>query len=223
MGGDPGSPTRAADAPLPSAANPDRSANTDARGPASEVLRDLLRDLPPDHFTLAWLSSRLRRSSFGIIVLILALIAMVPGISYVAGLLLLAPAIEMIAGRSAPTFPRRIANRHLPSRHLAAMVRRMLPSLMYVERVIRPRWQLPLSATKRLVGVAVLLLTALLLLTPLPLIQVAPGLVIVLLSVAYVEDDGLILSFGLLATLTLVGASTTAVWGMISAATAIAG
>jgi hypothetical protein len=209
--------------PLPAAANPDRFANTEARGPASEVLQDLLRDLPPDHFTLAWLLGRLHRSAFGIIVLILALIAMVPGISYVAGLLLLAPAIEMIAGRRAPTFPRRIANRQLPTRQLAAMVRRVVPSLTYVERVIRPRWQLPLGATKRLVGVAVLLLTALLLLTPLPLIQVVPGLVIVLLSVAYVEDDGLLLSIGLLATLALVGVSATAVWGMISAATAIAG
>jgi hypothetical protein len=205
------------------AANPDRSANTEARGPASEVLQDLLRDLPPDHFTLAWLSRYLRRGSFGVIVLILALIAMVPGVSYVAGFLLLAPAIEMIAGRRAPTFPRRIADLPLPSRRLAAVVRRVVPSLTYVERVIRPRWRLPLGTSKRLVGVAVLLLTVLLLLTPLPLIQVVPGLIIVALSVAYVEDDGLLLSLGLLATLTLVGASATAVWGMISAATAIAG
>src|ERR1700722_972414 len=62
------------------AANPDRSANTEARGPASEVLQDLLNNLPPDHFTLAWLSRYLRRGSFGVIILILALIAMVPGV-----------------------------------------------------------------------------------------------------------------------------------------------
>jgi hypothetical protein len=43
------------------AANPDRSAHADARGPASEVLQNLLRDLPSDHFTLAWLSRYLRR------------------------------------------------------------------------------------------------------------------------------------------------------------------
>ena len=204
------------------AANPARSANSDARVPASQVLQGLLRDLPPDHFTLAWLSRYLHRGSFGVIILILALIAMVPGISYVAGLLLLAPATEMIAGRSVPTFPRRIADRPLPSRRLAAMVRRVVRSLTYVETVIRPRWQLPLGATKRLFGVATLLLTVLLLLTPLPLIQVVPGLVIVVLSVAYIEDDGLLLSLGLLATLILVGASATAVWGMIRAAAAIA-
>ncbi|HEY1746329.1 MAG TPA: exopolysaccharide biosynthesis protein [Xanthobacteraceae bacterium] len=196
---------------------------TDARGPASEVLQNLLRDLPPDRFTLAWLSKYLDRGSFGVIVLILALIAMAPGLSYVAGLLLLAPAIEMIAGRSAPTFPRRIADRPLPSRRLAGIVQRVVPSLTYVEKVIRPRWQLPLGATERLVGVAVLLLTVLLLLTPLPFIQVVPGLIIVVLAIGYVEDDGLLLSLGLLAALSLVGASATAVWGLISAAAAIAG
>lgn len=193
---------------------PDRSVLV----PASRALQELVDNLPPDHFTLGWLSNHLHRRSFGVVALILALIAMVPGISYVAGLLLWAPAIEMIAGRCAPTFPGRIANRPLPTRHLAVAVRRAVPTLKFLERVIRPRWRVPSGITKRLVGVAVLLLTALLLLTPLPLIQVVPALVIVALSVAYVEDDGLLLSLGLLATLSLVGASLAAVWGIIAGA-----
>jgi hypothetical protein len=185
--------------------------------PASEVLQEMLDSLPPDHFTLGWLSSHLHRRSFGVIVLVLALIAMVPGLSYVAGLLLFAPAIEMITGHSAPTFPDRIANRPLPTRQLALAARRIVPTLKYLERIIGPRWQLPLGATKRLVGAAVFLLTALLLLTPLPFIQVVPGIIIIVLSVAYLEDDGLLLSLGLFATLALLAASAGAVWGMIAA------
>jgi hypothetical protein len=196
-----------------------RSSDSNALIPASEVLLELLDNLPPDHFTLGWLSSHLHRRSFGVIVLVLALIAMVPGISYVAGLLLLVPAIEMAAGRSAPTFPRRIANWSFPTPRLAAAVRRAVPTLTYLERVIRPRWQIPVGATRRLVGLAILLLTAVLLLTPLPLIQVVPAIIIVLLSVAYLEDDGLLLSLGLLAALFLAGASAVAaVWGMIAGA-----
>jgi hypothetical protein len=186
--------------------------------PASEVLKAMLNSLPPDHFTLSWLSSHLHRRSFGVIVLILALIAMVPGISYLAGLLLLAPAIEMMAGRKAPTFPGRIGNHPFSTRHLAFAVRRAVPLLSYLERVIRPRWKIPVLATTRVVGLAVFLLTALLLLTPLPFIQVVPGIVIVVLSVAYLEDDGLFLFFGLLATLVLVILSAGAVWGMIAGA-----
>jgi hypothetical protein len=197
---------------------PSRPADNSTPVPASEVLKAMLDSLPPDHFTLGWLSSHLHRRSFGVIVLVLALIAMVPGISYIAGLLLLAPAIEMIAGRSAPSFPGWIGNKPLPSRHLASAVRRAVPALRYLERVIRPRWQLPLAATKRLVGVAVFLLTLLLLLTPLPFIQVVPGMIIVILSVAYLEDDGLLLSLGLLTTLALAAASTGVVWWIIAGA-----
>jgi hypothetical protein len=185
--------------------------------PASQVLQEMLDSLPPDHFTLGWLSSHLHRRSFGVIVLVLALIAMVPGLSYVAGLLLFAPAIAMITGRSAPAFPGRIADYPLPTRHLALAVRRTVPALGYLEKIIRPRWQLPLGATKRLMGAAVFLLTALLLLTPLPFVQIVPGIIIVILSVAYLEDDGLLLSLGLFATLALLAASAGAVWGMIVA------
>jgi hypothetical protein len=199
------------------AAEPNPSRRPDGSGPASEVLQEMLDSLPPDHFTLGWLSSHLHRRSFGVIVLVLALIAMVPGLSYVAGFLLFAPAIEMIAGRSAPTFPDRIANRPLPTRHLVSAVRRAVPTLAYLEKVIRPRWQMPLETTKRLVGAAVFLLTTLLLLTPLPFVQIVPGIIIVILSVAYLEDDGLLLSLGLFATLALLGASAGAVWGMIVA------
>ena len=153
---------------------PKRSQDRDALIPTSEVLQDLLDYLPPDHFTLGWLLRHLHRRSFGVIVLVLALIAMVPGIS--ASLVsLFAPAIEMIAGRAAPTFPRQIADRSSPARHLVVVVRRMVPTLKHLERAIRPRWQIPVGAQKRLVGVAVLLLTLLLLLTPLPLVRIGPG------------------------------------------------
>ena len=198
--------------------NPSKPADSSKPIPASEVLKAMLDSLPSDHFTLGWLSSHLHRRSFGVIVLVLALIAMVPGISYVAGLLLLVPAIEMIAGHDAPTFFSRIGNRPIPTRHLAYAVQRAVPALRYLEKVIRPRWKMPLAATKRLVGVAVLLLTLLLLLTPLPFIQVVPGMIIVILSVAYLEDDGLLLSLGLFATLVLAAASTGAVWWIIAGA-----
>ncbi len=43
--------------------------------------------------------------------LMLAIVAIAPGISIVGGLLLLIPAFQMIAGRAAPVFPRWIADR----------------------------------------------------------------------------------------------------------------
>jgi hypothetical protein len=74
---------------------------------------------------------RLQKQSFGLIMLLLAIVAIAPGISIVGGLLLLIPAFQMIAGRAAPVFPRRIADRALAyqaswrccaARHLSAEI-----------------------------------------------------------------------------------------------------
>jgi hypothetical protein len=51
------------------------------------VLQRLHDEVPNDHFTLGWLMGRLRERSFGIIMLLLALVAIAPGVSIVAGLL----------------------------------------------------------------------------------------------------------------------------------------
>jgi hypothetical protein len=73
------------------------------------------------------------KRSFGIITLLLALVAIAPGISIVAGLLLMIPAVQMIAGQPAPVFPRGIAAHRLPTRHLAALIQRAVPVLRYRE------------------------------------------------------------------------------------------
>ena len=184
--------------------------------PTSAVLQGLLDDAPADQFTLAWLLGHLHRRSFGFIMLLLALVAMLPGISYVAGLLLAVPALEMIAGRVAPVFPRRIATRPLPTRNLDRVVRRAIPVLRYLERAIRPRWHTPLEVTKRVVGVVVLLLTVLLLLAPVPMIQVVPALVIVMISLAYLEEDGVLLSIALLIAVALLAITGVALWKMVA-------
>jgi hypothetical protein len=77
-----------------------------------------------DYFTLGWLMGNLHKRSFGISMLLLALVAMAPGVAIVAGFLLMIPALQMIAGRPAPFFPRFIADRPLPTRQLAALVQR---------------------------------------------------------------------------------------------------
>jgi hypothetical protein len=132
-------------------------------------------EVPTDHFTLDWLMHSLHKRSFGIIMLLLALVAIAPGASILAGLLLMIPASQMIAGNSAPVFPRRIATRSLPTRHLAAVVQRSIPALRYLERAVHPRWRTPLKATKRLVGAVVVVLSATLVFIPIPLSNVVPA------------------------------------------------
>jgi hypothetical protein len=72
----------------------------DATAPiaASVVLQRLHDQAPTDHFTLGWLMSGLSKHSFGILLLLLSVVAIAPGASIVAGVLLLIPAFQMIEG-----------------------------------------------------------------------------------------------------------------------------
>ena len=69
-----------------------------------------------------------------------------------------------------------------------------------------------------LVGITILLLTAVLLLTPVPLSNVAPATVIALIALAYIQEDGLLLCCALLAAAVLIGGASLAVWGTIMGA-----
>ena len=188
---------------------------TRERTPSSRVLADLLRQAPPDHFTLGWLLSALHQRSFGVVILFLGILATAPIGSSVPGLMLAAVAVQMIAGVQEPIFPQFITERRLPTQYLIRLGGRAIPILRYLERVVHPRWPLAFDMARRSVGVMVLLLTATLLLTPVPLSNIPPAILVVLISLAYIEEDGLLLCLAFLFAVILISIASVAVWGTI--------
>jgi len=182
--------------------------------PVTATLTDLVNNLPGEFFTIEWLLDRLDRRSFGIILLVMALVAMVPGISLLIGPLLAIPAFEMILGRSGPSFPRRIAAYPLRSSALTGIVRRALPLLAVLEKIVHPRWPISPGLSRRAAGIAILALSGLFL-APLPLIQIVPALLVALIALAYLEEDGLLLCLSILGAIILLAVATAAVWGAV--------
>jgi hypothetical protein len=195
--------------------------DTKQRMPSSQVLEEVIHQAPAEYVTVGWLTSTLHQHSFGIIMLSLGLLATTPLGSTVPGLILAVMAVQLIVGRSEPVFPQFIMTRRLPTKQLLRLGGRAIHVLQYLEKVVHPRWPMTFEAGKRTVGVMVLLLTAVLLLTPVPLSNVAPAMVISLISLAYVEEDGLLLSVALLAAIILIGIASAAVWGTIVGAVLI--
>jgi hypothetical protein len=189
--------------------------DTKERTPSSRVLEDLLHQAPPKYFTLGWLISNLQQRSFGIVVLFLGLLATTPVGSTVPGLMLAAVALQMITGRREIVFPKCITIRSFPTRYLIGVAEHAIPVMQYLENVVHPRWPTAFEVTKRFVGVVVLLLTAALLLTPVPLSNIPPAIAIVLISLAYLEEDGLLLCYALLAAVVMIIIESAAVWGTI--------
>jgi hypothetical protein len=181
----------------------------------------VIRQAPAEYVTVGRLTSTLRRQSFGIIMLSLGLLATTPVGSTVPGLILAVMAVQLIVGRAGPVFPHFIMTRRLPTKQLLRLGGHAIHVLKYLEKLVHPRWPRAFEAAKRAVGVMVLLLTLVLLLTPVPLSNVAPAMVISLISLAYVEEDGLLLSVGFIAATILIGLGSVAVWGTIIGATLI--
>ena len=185
-----------------------------ARPPTSLVLERLLEGASEDRVSLSWLIDNLKERSFGIVLLLMGLIALVPGASGFIGVLLAIPAFQMLMARKGPVFPRFIARRQVPTRRLRGLIDRVNPVLRRLERLIRPRWTTPFEATKRVVG-AVVMLLGIALLAPVPFSHVIPALVIVLLAFAYLEEDGVWLCVALTAALAAIAFAAATVWATI--------
>ena len=147
--------------------------------------------------------------------LCLGLLATTPVGSSVPGFVLAVMAVQLIVGRTEPVFPHFITARRLPTMQLLRLGCRAIHVLAHLEKAVHPRWPMTFELVKPAVGVIILLLAVVLLLTPMPLSNVAPAMVISMISLAYVEEDGLLLSAGFLAAIILIGITSAAVWGAI--------
>jgi hypothetical protein len=84
--------------------------------------------------------------------------------------------------------------------------------LKFIERIIRRRVPIPTRAEEIVVGIAVAFLAIRLLTNPLPFSNVVPALVIALIALAHVEEDGLLLSLALVIALLTLSADIAVLW-----------
>jgi hypothetical protein len=166
----------------------------------SQLLEELVAKVPDEPVDLEWLLGHLDKRSFGLLLLLLGLLVIIPGIATIATLALMFPAIEMMLGYSAPSFPRFLSKRQFDFKRFKRFTVRARPVLLAIERISRPRWNARHDVTGRLVGLVVFLL-ALSAGWPLPLVNVIPGMVVVLIAIAYLQEDGLLLAVAIAAAL----------------------
>jgi hypothetical protein len=185
--------------------------------PTSVHLARLLDDAEGTEVSVRWLIDALGERSFGLTLLMMALIAFVPGASTLVGVLIAWPAIQMILRHDAPVLPRFIARRQIAVEKLARAIRIVTPRLRWVEKAIRPRWPGGFRATRRLTGFLMLLL-GITMMSPFPFSHVIPAIIIMLLALAYLEEDGIILLIALTAAVASLAVTAAALWGVVATA-----
>jgi hypothetical protein len=182
--------------------------------PTSVELSRMLDHAREARVSIAWLMAQLGRRSFGLTFFVMGLVALLPGASTLVGVLLVWPAIQLVMGHDAAELPRLIGRRTVAVARLARVIALLTPRLVRLEGVVRPRWPELFSTTRRLTGVAMLLL-GLSMISPVPFSRIVPALVIMLLALAYLEEDGLVLLVALAGAMVALAITAATVWGAV--------
>ncbi len=174
-------------------ANPDRVLST------SERLAQLSADAPDEGVTLDWVLSQLHERAFGLFLLILALPCCIPflyGVPQIVSLPLMFIAAQLVMGRKAPWLPARLGRRQISRESLASLSMRASPWLQRIEAVSHPRlvW-LTHRPADRIIGAALVIFCGSILL-PIPLTNTVPAVGVVLISMGFLQRDGLLVLLG---------------------------
>lgn len=169
----------------------------EAEQPTSELLQTILDALPGDTVTVDYLMQQLAHRSFGGLIILLGIVAVVPGISLFAGLALLLPGFQMLIGLNAPRLPLLLRQRAIDRKQLQTFGNRIIPWLQQLESRIRPRWLwLTDALMSRVIG-ALIVVLGLVSILPFPLVNLLPALAVVLLSLGLLQRDGVMVLAGL--------------------------
>jgi hypothetical protein len=168
---------------------PDPHAPTDA----SLALGALLETFPNERVTLGEIMSRLEGQAFGLLLLLLALpncIPNIPGLSTIFGVMMIAPAVQMIFGRKDLWLPQRIKRWSIPRDALRMTIKGALPVLKRIERYVGPRWTVFVRPPfTQLLGLQTLVLAGVLIL-PIPFGNWPPGMTVAATALALLQRDG---------------------------------
>lgn len=150
----------------------------------------------PEKLTFTELAAWLDARAWGGLLLVFAAINMLPlppGTSAFFALPLMIIAAQMVMGRAAPWFPRRLDRRGVSRIELSRLVDKVEWVERRIERLFRPRLpHLTGTTATRLIGAGCFLL-ALVAAVPIPLFHVAPAAAIAVFGTALIYRDGLLL------------------------------
>jgi len=162
----------------------------------SELLTKTVNKLSGDYVEAGELVEEFQRRSYGGVLLVLALLAMVPGISVFAGAAMVVPAFQLFFGLPAPVFPKSISRRKVN----VSALRRWSPKVIFwvakLERLVKPRK--PLLTTpiaRRVIGLMIVAL-GIIITIPFPFSNFPPALAIIFFALGLLERDGIMVAIG---------------------------
>lgn len=170
----------------------------------SEILHEII-GFHGETISIRDLSAQLGDRGFGLMLLVFSLPNTIPlpipGISTITGLPLIFFASQLCLGKTRIWVPDWLASRQIPMSSLRPLIRKSLPWLIRLEKVLKPRLdRITTRRFERLAG-GLMLLLALLIALPIPLGNLPLGIAMAVLALAITERDGVMMITGWLFTI----------------------
>lgn len=160
------------------------------------LLDDLTEAFPGDTVSVGELLDRLDARATGVVLLVLALpmcVPNIPGISTIFGVLMLAPAIQLLFGQRRLWVPKQVREIKVDCAAMRKTFAAATPTLRRVEYLIKPRWsRLTRFPATILVGLQTLVM-ALILILPIPAGNWPPGMIVAASALALLQRDGILM------------------------------
>lgn len=159
----------------------------------SDILTELAGAFSDDRVTVKMLLAKLEHRAIGFLLLVLALpnaLPNIPGISTLFGILMIGPGIQMLIGAKKLWVPRPVCGLSLKRAHFSKAMLGSAKIVRQVERFVRPRLQIFISPPFTMALGALVLLSAFVLILPIPLGNVGFGVAVSAIAIALLQKDG---------------------------------
>jgi len=189
----------------------------------SEVLTELSGEASGP-VSIGMIRDALGDRSFAALLLFFAIINLIPlppGASALLGLPLLIVAAQMVYGSKRVWLPRLLTQRTVSAETFRSIMDRIIPRLVSIERMIRPRyWPFWRRRGDRVVGIIALIM-AITVTLPIPLGNWLPAFSTALLGLALSERDGILFALGSAVGLVAMALVASVMGAVIAATTAL--
>lgn len=122
----------------------------------------------------------------------------IPGFSTITGLPITFIALQLMVGRETIWLPHSIADKTFRKQSLGKMLKKALPSVIWLEKLLSPRWTLLTEGfSERVIGLMFVILSGVIAL-PIPGGNFLPGISMSLIALSMLEKDGRALTLSLI-------------------------
>lgn len=161
----------------------------------STDLEELLSQGDARGISIGRLLQALGDRGFGLLFIILSLPSALPvpapGYSTPFGIIITILALQLMAGRRTPWLPKWATEKWIRRNLAETLIGAGAGFFRRVEHLIKPRWEFVLARGGQFFAGILIIIMAALMIVPIPLTNTAPAMVIFVIGVAMVEDDGL--------------------------------